>query len=115
MLSNSSDDYRRPQAAELARRLVESAVGAHVANAAAAGECELFYWRERHREVDFVARAGRRVIAIEVKSRRARHVQPGAATFADAFKPERTLLVRQKDGRQPGRPWPSHRRHKHRF
>lgn len=74
-------------------RLVESAVGAHLANAAAAGECELFYWRERNREVDFVARAGRRVIAIEVKSRRAAHVQPGAAAFADAFKPERTLLV----------------------
>ncbi len=36
-------------------RLVESAVGAHLANAAAAGECELFYWRERNREVDFVA------------------------------------------------------------
>ncbi|MGH7646318.1 MAG: ATP-binding protein, partial [Gemmatimonadales bacterium] len=27
-------------------RLVESAVGAHLANAAAADECELFYWRE---------------------------------------------------------------------
>ena len=39
-------------------RLVESAVGAHLANAAAAGDCELFYWRDRNREVDFVVRLG---------------------------------------------------------
>ena len=45
-------------------RLVESAIGAHLANAAAVGECELFYWRERNREVDFVARAGRAITAI---------------------------------------------------
>jgi predicted AAA+ superfamily ATPase len=32
-------------------RVVESAVGAHLANAAASGVCELFYWRERSREV----------------------------------------------------------------
>ena len=30
-------------------RLVESAVGAHLANAAAEGDCELYYWRERNR------------------------------------------------------------------
>ncbi len=39
-------------------RLTESAVGAHLANAAAAGECTLFYWRERNHEVDFVSRPG---------------------------------------------------------
>lgn len=74
-------------------RLAESAVGAHLANAAAAGACELFYWRERNREVDFVARAGRRLVALEVKTGRARAGQPGLAAFAEAFKPGRTLLV----------------------
>lgn len=74
-------------------RLTESAVGAHLANAAAAGLCELFYWRDRNREVDFVVRAGRAVTAIEVKSGRARDAQPGLAAFADAFKPKRMLLV----------------------
>ncbi len=44
-------------------RLVESAIGAHLANAAAVGQCELFYWRDRNREVDFVARAGRSLTA----------------------------------------------------
>ncbi len=74
-------------------RLVESAVGAHLANAAAAGEFELFYWRERNREVDFVVRAGSRLTAIEVKSGRAPDVLPGMAAFTAAFGPARTLLV----------------------
>jgi hypothetical protein len=40
-------------------RLVESAVGAHLANAASAGECEVFYLPDRDAEVDFVVRAGK--------------------------------------------------------
>jgi len=78
---------------EFRGRLVESAVGAHLANAAAGGACELFYWRERNREVDFVVRTGRTVIAIEVKSGRAPASFPGLGAFAEAFKPKRTLLV----------------------
>ena len=74
-------------------RLVESAVGAHIANAAAAGTCELFYWRERNREVDFVVRAGKSVVAIEVKSTRRRDGLPGMGAFSEAFRPTRTLLV----------------------
>ncbi len=74
-------------------RLVESAVGAHLANAAAAQDCEVFYWREGNDEVDFVVRAGRAVTAIEVKSGRGRDTHPGLAAFAEAFKPTRKLLV----------------------
>ena len=74
-------------------RLVESAIGAHLANAAAAKECELFYWRERNHEVDFVVRTGRAVTAIEVKSGRGRDTHPGLVAFAEAFKPTRRLLV----------------------
>lgn len=74
-------------------RLTESAVGAHLANAAAAGTCVLFYWRERDKEVDFIARAGRSLTAIEVKSGRTRHAQTGLAVFAEAFKPKRKLLI----------------------
>ncbi|MBI3523628.1 MAG: ATP-binding protein [Betaproteobacteria bacterium] len=74
-------------------QLTESAVGAHLANAAAAGKCEVFYWRDRNREVDFVVRVGRRLSAIEVKSGRARAVLPGMQAFNEAFKPDRLLLV----------------------
>jgi predicted AAA+ superfamily ATPase len=74
-------------------RLVESAVGAHLAAAAATGACELFWWRDRDREVDFVARRGGRVTAIEVKSGRSPATFPGMEAFVDAFRPARTLLV----------------------
>jgi predicted AAA+ superfamily ATPase len=74
-------------------RLTESAVGAHLANAAATGVCELFYWREGNLEVDFVLRSGRVVVGIEVKSGRAPLAHSGLAAFSDAFKPKRTLLV----------------------
>ncbi len=74
-------------------RLLESAVGAHLANAAASGACELFYWRDRNREVDFVVRSGRRVVALEVKSGRPREARPGFEAFGAAFKPTRMLLV----------------------
>jgi predicted AAA+ superfamily ATPase len=73
--------------------LVESAIGAHLANAAASGDCELFYWRDGNREVDFVARKGRTVTAIEVKTGRARDILPGLSAFVAAFKPKRQLLV----------------------
>ena len=74
-------------------RLTESAVGAHLANAAAIGECNLFYWRDRNREVDFVVETGRTLTAIEVKSGRTPATQPGLEAFAAAFKPRRKLLV----------------------
>mgnify|MGYP001336248543 CR=1 FL=1 len=74
-------------------RLVESAIGAHLANAAASGSVELFYWRDRGVEVDFVVRAGRRLAAIEVKSGRGRELPAGLAAFRDAFRPQQMLLV----------------------
>ena len=80
---------------ELWGRLVESAVGVHLANAASAGLCEVYYWREGGREVDFVVKAGRRLTAIEVKSGQARTSLPGMSAFAQAFHPDRTLVVGQ--------------------
>ena len=40
-----------------------------------------------------MARIGRRLTAIEVKSSRVPTVRPGMAAFAHAFKPQRALLV----------------------
>jgi predicted AAA+ superfamily ATPase len=73
--------------------LVESAVGAHLANGSADGRYLLGYWRERNHEVDFVVNRGRRLTAIEVKSGRSPSVHPGMAAFVSAFQPQRTLLV----------------------
>ena len=74
-------------------RLVESAVGAHLVNAQAGGTCEVFYWRERSREVDFIVRAGDVLTAIEVKSGRSGDSLPGMAAFERKFPSVRKLLV----------------------
>lgn len=78
---------------EFRGRLIESAVGAHLANAAAVGECAVYYWRDRGQEVDFVVRARSGLTAIEVKSGRAPQAHPGTAALTAAFKVTRTLLV----------------------
>lgn len=74
-------------------RLVESAIGAHLVNAAAGGNCEVYYWRERNHEVDFVVRRGRTLTAIEVKSGAPRETSAGVAAFAERFPPNRQLLI----------------------
>lgn len=78
---------------EFRGRLVESVVGAHLANSAVTGEYEVYYWRQGNQEVDFVVRAGETVTAIEVKSGRSRDLQPGLEAFAASFRPIRQLLV----------------------
>jgi predicted AAA+ superfamily ATPase len=74
-------------------RLTESAVGAHLANHAMEEACEVFYWRDRNREVDFVIRSGQQVVAVEVKSGRTRDGRSGLAAFETQFEPTRVLLV----------------------
>jgi len=74
-------------------RLVESAVGAHLANAARVEGLELFYWRDRNREVDFVVRKNRKLTAIEVKSGLRRDCLPGMSAFVAAYQPTRCLLI----------------------
>ncbi len=94
MTAQSGYDFDEARAdREFYGRLVESCVGAHLANAAAAGHCDLFYWREGNREVDFVLRAGKALVAVEVKSGRSPDTLSGLGAFADKFKPLRTLLV----------------------
>ncbi|MCZ6769013.1 MAG: DUF4143 domain-containing protein [Acidobacteria bacterium] len=74
-------------------RLLESAVGAHLINDGSGSSIEVFYWRERNREVDFVLRKGQRVTAIEVKSGRKKSSLPGMKAFDAVFRPQRKLLV----------------------
>lgn len=77
---------------ELWGRLVESAVGAHLANGAGPG-IQLTYWRDRNQEVDFVLRRGDRVLPIEVKSGRNKGVLTGLETFRRRFDSQPGLLI----------------------
>jgi len=74
-------------------RLVESAIGAALANGIAGTNIELFYWSSRNREVDFVLKRGRVLTAIEVKSGRKKGTLPGIEAFSKEFKVTRKLLV----------------------
>ena len=74
-------------------RLVETAVGAHLVNSAAGTKIDIYYWRERNKEVDFVLRYGKDIAAIEVKSGRSQDTFRGMETFASLFKPNKKLLV----------------------
>lgn len=87
----SLDEWREDR--EAWGRLVESAVGAHLANAAAAGDVQLHWWRERTHEVDFVLSRGRQLVPIEVKSGRAPRAHAGTAAFRSSFPTTRALLV----------------------
>jgi predicted AAA+ superfamily ATPase len=73
-------------------RLVESAVGASLINSGA-GKVEVFYWRERGHEADFVLRANRHVAVIEVTSGRRKDSLPGLDAFEKIFPRARKLLV----------------------
>ena len=74
-------------------RLVESAIGAALANGIAGTEIELFYWSSRNREVDFVVKRGGVLTAIEVKSGRKKGTLPGMEAFSKEFRVTRKLLV----------------------
>ena len=75
-------------------RLVESSVGAHLANAQAGGECKIWYWREGNLEVDFVIETPRKTLAaIEVKSGLVGLSHGGMEAFDRQHHPARKLLL----------------------
>jgi predicted AAA+ superfamily ATPase len=74
-------------------RLVESAVGAHLANTAIGTGIQVTYWRDRNQEVDFVIQRGDSLVAIEVKSGGRKETLPGIAAFDKAHHPTAKLLV----------------------
>ncbi|MFQ5853366.1 MAG: ATP-binding protein [Candidatus Binatia bacterium] len=74
-------------------RLAESAVGSYLVNSMRATASEIFYWQERNREVDFVVKSGRAIVAIEVKSGRTKKHPPGMEALGRKFRIQRKLLV----------------------
>lgn len=64
-------------------------MGGHLLNA----EADLLYWRERNREVDFVAQKGAALTAFEVTSGRRKTSLPGLQAFTDGYPQARPLLV----------------------
>ena len=73
-------------------QIFESAIGAHLVNQAFVHRFEIFYWRERNDEVDFVLRKNGSIVAIEVKSN-AEKCTAGLEKFRKMFKPACALIV----------------------
>ena len=74
-------------------RLTESAIGAHLMSGSVKGSYEVFYWRDRSQEVDFIVRAGKKLTAIEVKSQHSPNSFSGLAAFSSAFHPNQKLII----------------------
>lgn len=74
-------------------RLVESSVGAYLANNIRGKDIRLFYWSSRNREIDFVLARSDTLVAIEVKSGRKKTNLPGMDAFSKEFSVHRKLLV----------------------
>ncbi len=77
---------------ELWGRWIESAVGAHLLNRSLEEGFQLYYWRHRNDEIDFVIESQGKAIGIEVKSGSSTKAK-GMAAFHDQFDPYKTLLV----------------------
>lgn len=73
-------------------RIVESAIGAHLINAAYTTGFTVYYWREGNHEVDFVLEHRGKVIGIEVKSGDG-YPRSGMHEFNKQIRPDRMLLV----------------------
>lgn len=73
-------------------RIVESAIGAHLLNATLHGKMNLFYWREKNEEVDFIVEKNGEVIALEVKSSGGTSLK-GLKALSNAFPVKKSLLV----------------------
>jgi len=82
------------QKSEYWGRLVESAVGAHLVNAATGNnEMQIFYWRSGNFEVDFIIKNGTKIFALEVKSTAKVVSLPGIAEFKKTYKEAIPLVV----------------------
>jgi predicted AAA+ superfamily ATPase len=82
LLDNSSDKGR----------LVESAVGAYLLARGKEEGFEVYWWRERNNEVDFVIRKGNQLTAIEVKSGRVKNAG-GSFVFKKLYPETLSLIV----------------------
>ena len=73
-------------------RIFESAVGAYIVSQAFIHRFDVFYWRERNDEVDFILRKKQSVVAVEVKSNAEKRTD-GLDRFRRMFRPEAAFIV----------------------
>ena len=73
-------------------RIFESAIGSYLVSQAFVHRFEVFYWRERNDEVDFIIRKKGAIVAIEVKSNAEKNTE-GLNKFRERFSPHSAFIV----------------------
>lgn len=73
-------------------RIFESGIGAYLVSQAFTHRFEVYYWRERNDEVDFILRKNNSLIAIEVKSNADKNTS-GLDRFRQNFNPDKAFIV----------------------
>lgn len=73
-------------------RIFESGVGTYIVNQAFKRRFEVFYWRDRNLEEDYILRKNNSVVAIEVKSNVEKQTA-GLVDFKNKFNPKTAIIV----------------------
>ena len=73
-------------------RIFESGVGAYLVSQAFVHRFDVFYWRERNDEVDFILRKKNSLVAIEVKGNAEKRTE-GLDKLRELFKPASSFIV----------------------
>jgi uncharacterized protein len=80
---------------KLRGRIIESSIGSYLINRSLCDDFEVFYWRERNDEVDFIIEYRNRVVAVEVKSSY-NNDKKGMDAFIKNFNPHRVYSIDNK-------------------
>ena len=73
-------------------RIFESGIGGYLVSQAFVHRFDVFYWRDRNDEVDFIIRKKGVIVAIEVKSNAEKSTK-GLSVFRDRFNPQSAFIV----------------------
>lgn len=73
-------------------RIFESGIGSYLVNQAFKHRFDVFYWRDRNMEVDYILKRGNSVVAIEVKSNSLQRTD-GLDMFRQKFSPKTAFIV----------------------
>lgn len=73
-------------------RIFESGIGSYLVNQAFKHRFDVFYWRDRNMEVDYILKKGDSVVAIEVKSNSLQQTV-GLDAFRQKFSPKAAFIV----------------------
>lgn len=72
--------------------ILESGIGAYLINQSFVHRFEVYYWREKNFEVDFVLKKGKSVVAVEVKSNAEKNTE-GLSRFKNMYNPTHAILI----------------------